>query len=367
MGSHLSWPGAGWIANLVSISRRARARRVLVVTNDLSRSGAPRLVVEMATSLRRQGLRPIVLSPMAGPAQHDLADAGIPVVVGSRSRGWQRLIVRLANRCGIAICNTVDTADVAAIIGPRIPTLWYLHEVSLLTERLALPDVVTSARVVARVWAGSPVCADLIRPLRPDVDTVPYGLRPLTGSRQPDDAFHIGVFGSFEKRKGQDLVVEALTQLRTDVRDGTRVHLWGRVLDEEFASSIRASHDPMLSIHGETDAAGYGEAIGGVHAVLVSSRDDTLPLVSLDALGLGKTLLLTPSVGTSAYLTDGVDALIASETSPQGIAEVITRAFDSRADSLHMGPAARSTFQTHFSIERFDEKLTVTVADMRER
>lgn len=340
---------------------RAPAPRILLVTHDLSRSGAPLLVVEMARMLRAAGYAPLVLSPVDGPFALDLRQDGIELVIDPRLGAGPGWLGPLARGSVGAICNTVETAPVVLALAPDVGVLWYLHEVSLLQDRIDDDNIRGALRAARTVWAGSPMCADIVRTQRADVAVVPYGVTRIEGARPvaASGPFTIGVFGSIEPRKGQDFVVDAAARLPADAR----LRLYGRVLAADFAAEVldRAKQAPNVDYRGEVDLEGYRAALRDIDAVLVSSRDDTLPLVSIDALGAERMLLLLPSVGTSAWLTDGVDALIAREISADGIVDLVNRAIDTRASAAQMGSAAATTFDRAFSLDAFREKLLSAV------
>lgn len=302
----------------------------------------------------------MVMSPLSGPMMADFKQAGILVIVSPRPSAWARNIRRMAPIFDAAICNTVDTADAVHLLAPIVPTLWYLHEISLIEERLEHPAVTLSMQAAQCVWAGSPPCANLVKSLRPDVEVVPYGLTPLP--EYPclqGEPFRIGVFGSIERRKGQDLVLAATTLLPENVRSGIHLNFFGRALDPDIGKMVSdaANDSPMISYYRELDRNGYIDKMNEVDAVLVSSRDDTLPLVSLDALGLGKILLLAPTVGTKEWLTDGTDCIIGEETTVQGMADLIERGYLSKDRGMAFERAAKASFEKNFSVSRFNVRL----------
>jgi glycosyltransferase involved in cell wall biosynthesis len=344
--------------------RRGPSPTVLV-THDLSRSGAPRLMLEAATMLRADGHEVVVVSPRPGPLLDDLAEAGFLVLV-DLDLATGEWFEALARRARLVICNTVETSGLVEKAARQAPLLWYLHEVSLLERRLDETGTREALRAATILWAGSTLCADLVRSLRQDVDVVPYGIQPLPQAEPtPSDRLRIGVFGSIEARKGQDLALDALALLPAAKRERIDLRLFGRVLEPDFAKRVMESCDRVGARYGgELDREGYVAAMQQVDAVLVSSRDDTLPLVSIDALGLGKVLLLTSSIGTAAWLKDGVDALVATATDAPALAALLERAL-----SLHgnggawpMGAAARAAFAANFSPDAFRARLHAAVA-----
>jgi glycosyltransferase involved in cell wall biosynthesis len=333
---------------------------VLLATNDLSRSGAPLLVFEMAQLLLADGYAPLVVSPVRGPFAARLRAIGVRVLVDGAVEAAPAWLLKLADRARWVLCNTVATAGVAAALAPRRPTLWYLHEVSLLEARLARAEVRAAIDAVALLWAGSALCADKLHGLRPEVAVVPYGVAPLGDppAAAPSGPLRIGVFGSIERRKGQDLAVAAMASLSAEERGGIALTLYGRILEPDFAEPVLAEAARLgIRYAGELDHLAYTAAMTGTDAVLVSSRDDTLPLVSIDALGSGRMLLLSPDVGTAAWLEPEVSVLVAPDGTPAGFAALLRCALARKGDVPAIGAAARQAFDRHFSRDAFRQRL----------
>ena len=347
------------LRNLRSLT--AQHPMALLATNDLSLSGAPRIVLEMATILKQCGYAVVLVSMADGPMRCEFEALGVFVLIDCYPQSDKPYLLELGRLADFAIANTVVTANIALAWASCVKTFWYLHEVSLLSKMLSKESIIKALNAVSKVWAGSGLCAGIVRDFRTDVDVFPYGVPPVEppkdGASKP--AFCIGVFGSIELRKGQDYVVDAVRMLDQTTLNGLKVDFYGRVLDRSFAHKLmkRANGYPMIGFHGELSRGDYLESIKGCDAILVSSRDDTLPLVSLDALSAKRMLLLTPSVGTAAWLTDGVDALIAADTSSTAVCDLIKRATAEQNNAWQIGEAGRHTFERHFSQTAFRKEI----------
>lgn len=359
--------------------------RVLLVSNDLSASGAPKLLFEIALMLIGWGWSVTVLSPLDGAFRALLVAAGATVIVDpalevdrSIEHGPSPLLAALAPVTDILICNTIDTFPAVQTLAVRVPTLWYIHEVSLLRHRLnTAPGVTVALGLPTLLWAGSELPAAILREARHDVAVVPYGLDPLgdttevsdgdAGGVEADRPLRVAIFGSYEPRKGQDLAVAAMASLAPAVRAQVRLTLYGRVLFPDFHAALErgAASLPEITVAGELGPDAYRQAVLDADAVLVSSRDDTLPLVSLDALGAGRVLLCTATTGTSAALRPGESGFVAAEPTAESIAAMLTEAIARRRDWPAIGEAGRAVFAATFSKAAFAERLNTAVALLR--
>jgi glycosyltransferase involved in cell wall biosynthesis len=93
---------------------------------------------------------------------------------------------------------------------------------------------------------------------------------------------------------------------------------------------------------------GYRAAMLACDAVCVPSRDDTLPLVSLDALGAGRVLMCTATTGTAAYLADGTSGFVAAAPDADAIAAMLARAVADRARWEEIAADGRAVFDRAF-------------------
>jgi glycosyltransferase involved in cell wall biosynthesis len=345
--------------------------RVLLVSHDLSRSGAPRIVVEIARQLGRRGDQITVLAGEDGPRRDELLADGITVIVDPAiTLPDAPLPAALAGAFDVALCNTIATHACAATLSARVPTIVYTHETTLIEELLTSSLTIrTTLAGISELWAGSELSATLVRSIRDDVVVMPYGLvpvsdavaeRPPTGSRDP--AVMV-VLGSFEPRKGQDLVAEAVAMLDPAVRSRLRVAMYGRILEPAFHAALteRVATLPEVSLHDQLDAADYHAVLLSADAVLVPSRSDTLPLVSLDALGAARLLLCTPSTGTSRYIDPGVSGFVAGAADVGSLAAMLSDAMSRRDHWPTIAAAGQRVFDRRFSADAFAEAVATRI------
>lgn len=351
--------------------KNGSGHKALLISQDMSASGAPALLLEIARTLADHGWDVLVWSLAPGVMAERFAAAGIPVVV-DHIPGLRRVAPSLAGLVDIVICNTVAAEPAVRALSPHLPVLWYLHEVSALE---ALADRKTFARALAMprfVWAGSELSARVARGKRPDIQVVPYGLPPIA-SEPLDPAravmpAQLTVFGSYEPRKGQDLLVEAFAGLSMQQRESLTIAFYGRTLDVGYYARLKeaAALHPQIRLHGELDLKGYHAALVAADAVVVPSRDDTLPLVSLDALGAGRLLMCTATTGTAAYLTSGKDSFIASEPTGDALADMLRAALADRPRWPEIALGGQAVFTRAFSPDAFAATLLKTCATMAE-
>ena len=169
----------------------------------------------------------------------------------------------------------------------------------------------------------------------------------------------IGVFGSYELRKGQDLAVAGMLCVPRELRNRAELRFFGRTLDAAFRGNLEqiAGDERSIAFFGEVSHRECLNQMAACDVVLAPSRDDPLPFVTLDAPSLGKTVVCSHSTGTSAYLQEGQSGLILRENTPEEIGRVLARLIADAELRAKLGKGAQSVSQRTFSMRNFTEKL----------
>lgn len=349
--------------------RRIGTKDVLIISHDLTNSGAPRVVFDLSQILRSADFYVCVVSPVDGPMRRRLVESGVDVIIDSLLFCNNSNNFDFAKNFDFAIANTAVSWPFVSQMKDTLPIYWYIHESSLLNHLAAIvPYFADCFRGIAGVWAGSGKSAEyLARHGILDAHVVPYGViesdlpSQLYGidHQNRDQPISVGVFGSVEPRKGQDLAVLGFLELPQAHRNTLELRLFGRTLDPTFADAVRnlAKSSKSILIKGEVGEAAYLEELSKVDVVLVPSRDDTLPLVSLDALSLGKILIVSRTTGTSDWLEDGVSAYILEHNSPTEISSVLQRIVSEPQSWSTIRKNARNCFDINFSWHSYVQRI----------
>jgi O-antigen biosynthesis protein len=336
---------------------------ILLVSHDLSGSGAPRIVFEMARVLREAGHFVVVASPADGVFRKQLNDIGIPVIVDELLLRQHSSLEKFAKNFDLVIANTVVTWPAVKLLSKVVETYWYIHEISLLQHLLNVqPEIKDAFHLAKTVWVGSDHAAQLVLLHRSDVLVLKYGVNPLSQEMEPlstSKRLKVALFGSYEPRKGQDLAIAAFALLPIEYRSRLRLNFYGRVLDENLYKKVElvARNFHEVTLKTEIPYERYVEEMIASDAILIASRDDTLPFVSIDALGAGKLLMCTNTTGTSSYIQHGISGFISKSADAQSIADMLREVIDRSAELPSIAENGRTVFNIEFSIAAFTKSF----------
>jgi glycosyltransferase involved in cell wall biosynthesis len=242
------------IAEEASVRTSARPR-LLLVSHETTLTGAPMALLHLTRWLHGAGWRLKVAAPQPGPISEMLAAGGIATVIEPElltDLTYARLR-ELCRNSDVILANTIVSwpAVCAAHLEKR-PVLWYLHETFVAVRLVRLiPKIrpafqsadllVTPTQQTARIYEGL---------TRAPIEVVPYGIpRPPVLPRKRNDAASFLTLGSFEPRKGQDVLIEAIRELDEKMRERFFPNLWAAFWTTNFSTNCAAAprRFPMFS------------------------------------------------------------------------------------------------------------------------
>ena len=279
--------------------KSVRPPRVLFVSHETSLSGAPIQLVHLARWLTKAGWEIAVVAPDEGPISELLARDGVATMAESTllTDPQHTKLRELCPDYDVIVANTiVSWPAVRAAHLERRPVLWYLHE-TLVAVRLmrAIPEIrpalqmanvlVTPTRQTAGVYEGL---------THAPIEVVPYGIpKPPHISQPKNHAICFVTLGSFEPRKGQDVLLEAIHKLDPETGRRSSFKMAGRVLDTEFFEKLKSRAEDLANAQliEALDHSAATALLNQADAVVCPSRDGTMPIVLLEATGLGKGII----------------------------------------------------------------------------
>ena len=349
--------------------------RVLFVSHETTLSGAPIQLVHLAGWLQERGWTVLVATPDQGPISEMLGAAGVPTVMEPTlltdlTHSWLR---ERSQEFDVVVANTI--ASWPAIRAAHLegkPALWYLHE-TLVAVRLirAIPEMasaltmadllVTPTRQTARIYQGLTDAP---------IKIVPYGIpRPPVLSSSPSERMCFLTLGSFEPRKGQDVLAEAIFKMDGATRERCTFKMAGRVLDDAFYNELKMAVADLEQVEliDALDHASALKLLNETDVVVLPSRDETMPIVILEAMALGKAVISADVGGVREWLRDGMNGLLVEKENPAAISEALATCANKPGFVEQLQAAGSRTFDRHFTLDRFASRFAALLLSMERR
>ncbi|MEY2557793.1 MAG: hypothetical protein QOE34_1218, partial [Verrucomicrobiota bacterium] len=354
--------------------RMAPQRRVLFVSHDLSLSGAPMMLFHAVRWCRDNGLSVAVTSPKDGPLGQKLREEDILLIIDPVIETGHGSFARFARDFDCIVANTIRTGPVVRAMNGNVPIVWWLHEPgsvgghflradAKLREALPFADALLApseqTAAVYRTFTDRPV--KCVRNAIPDL-----GLK-RNGSGNPSRPLRFLLLGSIEPRKGQDVFVEALTLLPSELQEAAQFQIAGRNLAADFLLKVNAVASMLknFTVRGALNHTEAIELMNGADVVVSASRDEAMPTVTiLEAMCLGKAVIATTVGGAREVLVEGENALLVRPETPAALAAAIRRFIEDPALVSELGTKARETYEKNFTMERFGKEFRQVIDEV---
>lgn len=335
---------------------------ILLVSHDLTRSGAPRVVVEMARALKSDGWFVVVAAPTDGPIREEFVELGITVVVDELLFSQSDSVLDFCKDYDLVIANTVVAWPLVAQLQGVLPVAWYIHETHLIdTLAKSSENCRNILRTAETVWGVSSFCIEILRKYRKTSLLMESGVEhaPTIVPTELKWPLRLAVFGSFEHRKGQDLLAEAYSRLSEAEQRSIHIYFYGRTLDQNLRDTVISKYGHIKGLHfeGELSHEDFVTEVSLCQMIVTPSRTDTLPLVSLYALSCGVPVMCTLETGTSAYLEDGISGYIIPSASASHVEGSLKRVIQEQEKWGDIGLKGLAIFDKHFSRAAFQQRL----------
>ena len=350
--------------------------RVLLVGHELSSTGAPAILVEVASALKRAGMLVVIAVAAGGPLVGDCLALGIPVIVDEAILKESERVSRFIAGFDVVGANTILSWPVvhAAHRAGR-PCIWFVHE-----SRFGVPEIKRAGRrarsafkVAERVVFPSRSAAAYYRAFGGEHQVVHYGIkdpaRLVSGDvpfERVDGHLYVVHSGSLEERKGADVLVDAVRQLPPDLASRLHVFLVGRFLFDDYVESLRqrARGLPSVALTGEVPRTIGLAYVANADVFVCSSRDESGPVVVLEAMALGRPVIST-AVGIAAEVIDsGDNGILVPVDDVKAVAEALELLLRDEVGRRRLGEAARETYTSLLTHDRYGEEVVKIIQEV---
>lgn len=371
---------------------KGNGEKITLISHDLSLSGGPKLLADLAITLKNSGYSPSVISLHDGPMKKQLIAHKISVtVIPSFLAFWNaghtiKRALKLLFVLGILwfkggkrfIANTVSSWPIALTASLAFPWKtfnWYIHEScgpeALIPGGLGMKlfrKVVQKNRI--GFWFGSAATKSVWEESKVTGNVVYWsGLKASTQNpKKKESIVNILSIGTGEPRKGFQNLVLAFIQLVKEKRIPEQVHLTLVGFIAQIPQMQFFNSDLILKIH----EAGLQERVRFISTVqpeqleeLYSQADlyvqpslmECLPLSLLKAMALGIPVVASAVDGCKEALEHGVSGLLYSPRNILALASCLEEIILDPAKGHSYGKRAQERFNNMFAKEATLENL----------
>lgn len=350
---------------------------ILLVSHELSRTGAPVVFLQMAELLKEAGYFVVVISPDYGPLREKFLSAGIPSIVDSSIANYRMYspdkvpdkvsyaLDGMIYDFDLVICNTMVTHNIINCYSKTsVPILWWLHEgkVSLELFSSSLPKKIPDN---VSVYCVGKYVQEQLKKFGVSYPTkeLLYGIKDYSGQSCEVSTKKVRfVFpGSFEIRKNQSLLIDAVKLLPREIAGKAEFIMVGNYWDEVLYNSLKKKSESIENIK-FMNSIPYDELMElyrSMTCMVVPSIDDPMPVVLTEAMMLSKLVLCSNGTGTSRYIEDGVNGFVFDYHNPEELCKKMTYIIENAGDQAltDIAKEGRKVYENHFTEDAFRKNL----------
>ncbi|MFT3934291.1 MAG: glycosyltransferase [Chitinophagaceae bacterium] len=343
---------------------------ILVVTHDLTLSGAPINLYEYCKILKANGYFVVVCSPSDGPLKDFYVKENIPLVIDSLLLAQHDTVKKFAKNFDCIICNTIVTwpfVNQMQNIDNFVPIIWWLQEGSIIDHFAQHTECAKTLKKAKTIIGLSEYSLSFIKKYNPGAIKI-YNTCPdiydavEAETKLPvkkNEKTIISLIGSIEKRKGQDILLNALDLIDNNLLESLEVRFIGKYHDKDFAEKLKRSTSGKSHIRflGEVTNEACHKLINETDLLVNASRDEPLSVALVEGFCLGKPCIVSENTGIAELITDGVNGFIFKHEDPNELAKLIVRLLSNKDSFKKAGSEARLTYEKYLSVPTFQNKM----------
>lgn len=346
------------------VQKAQKENRILLLTHELSYTGAPLVLLQAAIILKKYGFSPIILSPVDGALKTDFLLNEIPVIVEEDISIYNHTLFEWLKNFSCVWVNTLYFSYIIRDLDHAgIPVIWWLHEGKIAYPMMFVQSEYGYNQGNVHIYADGMIALQAAKTYMPleNVELLVYGVPDFTSAT--DTGCHkktiFAVIATIAYGKGQDIFVEAVTNLTNIQREEAEFWIIGDIAEEKFYRSFSdmidqypciirkssLSHDELEKLYPQMDT------------IVCPSREDPMPVVLTEGMMNHKVCITSDRTGTAALMTHRENGLLFRSGDPADLAEQIAWVLNHKDTLKSIGAAARNLYETTFGLQCFEDHI----------
>lgn len=336
---------------------------VLLVSHELSLSGAPIMLYHACKDLIEKGYFVVVCCETDGPLRQMYQNIGVTVIIDDLLLKQHPSFGKFAKHFDYMICNTVVTWPVVRQMHHVVKTMWWIHEGQVISQFTKNADFVSTLKEAKYLVGVSDYNISYVKPYNKNIRKIYnacFDVRDDKAEPLPErQKVVLSLVGSVEKRKGHDVLIAALEKMPSALLQQMEVWVAGRVLEQNFFNRLseRINKLGVIRVMGEKSHEECLELMKQSDVILNVSRDDPFPLVLVEALCLGKACLVSTNSGLAELIVSGENGYVFRNEDAADLANKLMDIVRDKKRIKTIGERGRQIYEQHLTIDQFKQKV----------
>ena len=333
---------------------------VLLISHELSNTGAPIVLYYMAKLLHKNGYYPVIISGTEGVLQKTILYDRIPLIISENVNNF--LIKMLLRKAIMTICNTLETGylvEDCACLCKKV--VWWLHEGEASYREMTMAYCKKNFMPNVRILAVSELtkktfCKYTLEDR--NIKVFPYGI-PDKGNKRKKIGNKIKFFlaGTISKRKGQDIMVEAIQLLTNEELERSEFIFAGAIWEKDVYEKIQRCTLSQVSYKGQLTISEMQELYEDIDIVVCPSREDPLPVVLTEGMMNAKACIMSDNTGMALLIKDKKQGIICKAGNVDSLVEQIRWVIHNTDKVEDIMKNGRKFYEENFTMRAFERRI----------
>ena len=356
-------------AKLLNLKEAKAPYKVVLISHELSATGAPLMLLAAAKAILQDGGQVRVLAYLDGVLKNKFRQLGVEVFVHPDFRDNSKLLNEFGGDCDYAVANTVVTYPAISLLkGPQI--LWWIHEgkvidddyIARFRKKKFRPDLEETLRSAPKVAVVSDYAKQVVEKYSHHVHILnlaeeDWGQTRFC-ARQQGEPLRVAMLGAVCPIKGQDVALQAVASLAPAYAKQIVLVVAGKQ-DDAYVQNLKEKYKELSNV--EWRAAVSVEQLKQFYeaqdVILVASRDESFSLVALEACMSGKPLIVSSNVGAKFLVNPGENGFVFESENAESLKSAIIQILDNRENLQKLGDNSRKKYLENATPEVFSRNF----------
>ncbi|MBP3546563.1 MAG: glycoside hydrolase family 99-like domain-containing protein [Alphaproteobacteria bacterium] len=344
-----------------------KVKNILLISHDLSISGASMSLFGIAKILKKQGNIVHFHSLSNGPLSTEIHSQGIDLTIENKE-----ISNKLASdNFDLVICNTILTYRyVKKCIDKNIPYIWYIREAleipSFCKKYHGLTNVLKKAKNIVTV---SEYAKQHIVTYNKNVKIIHNFVEDtfkITKKRKKQTPLQFTIVGYFTPRKAFHICIDAFMSLDRNIRKNAVLNIVGKMggNTKDYWKPLfkKTKKIPNIIWHNEVTGDIKQSLFENTDVFVVPSFDESCSRIVLEATMLGKPCIISENIGAK-YMINENTGWICETGNIEALSSLMKDIISDKYNLTEMGNSARQKYIETSTPDVYEQNLNELIQE----
>ena len=333
-------------------------QEIIILTHGLDYSGAPLMLYNAISCLKKENKRVRVFSLFDGPLRFELLRMGVSVIVFRDNILYLQEVKRYITNNAILFVNTmVFYPYIREIDELNIHTIWWIHEEEGFYAERGIDTQLNMQLSNVKVYG---VGERVIRAFKchfPNqrIAELLYGIHQNQPQKKMGCKFIYAQIGTADDCKGLDIFCEAVKKANGLQKEQCEYWIIGEISQERRNEYTQIDG---VKVFGSMEHNELMKLYQDIDVLVCPSRNDSMPVVVTEAMMNKKVCIVSDHTGQSQFIVNYKNGLVFESENVDALRQHLEWTFLNQDKLKDIGEEAYQVYEKRFRMNIFENNLS---------